>query len=204
MGKIVRAARLYLADGHQQFRRFNLPNGASAENGEDIAAQPPVHVFGMMTHPGVTLFLVPLYGDRLERIGVGQPLPLVLCFALRGWVKPLLQLLVNRIALDSGILQSHFGVDAKRERLFLARLPVAHPPVFFPIGKYPEIEAVSIGQLANCGPAAYDILASRGSQQVGRHRGNSVGQKLATPNFYHGQKPDVMGRYRTTWDAIQC
>jgi hypothetical protein len=54
---------------------------------------------------------------------------------------------MDSIALASGVFQAHLRIHAKGNQLFLARLPIPQPPVFFAVWEDPQIEAAAVMQL---------------------------------------------------------
>jgi hypothetical protein len=91
--------------------------------------------------------------------------------------------------------------DPNGEGLLLASLPLAHPPISPAIKIDPEIEAISIMELADSQPFTRGVFTLNRGQKIGGHRGNSCSVVTFYHDFCHDQGLDAMGSYHVDLDA---
>src|SRR5580658_8327432 len=157
--EVVGTAGFYRTYGLQQLRCLYLVKRTFADNGENVGLKTALYIFGMVRHPGMQLFVVPLQRHRLERT-LGRKLLAQVCGpALGGWVKISFQLHAQLFTPFPRIAQRDLGKDPNGKRFFTSSLPIPHPPILPAIAINPEVKAVPIVEFSDACPIASSVLA---------------------------------------------
>jgi hypothetical protein len=93
------------------------------------------------------LFLVPLAGDNLNRVGCSDFSGLTLLLPKENGVSALLEQALCIIAVLARVCESDLRINAKREQLLLASDAIFQTPVFRTIGFDQQIKPASVAQL---------------------------------------------------------